>query len=79
MVYGVQCVIMDGTWMMHKLYAVNWVLVKQLMLHTLHTMDRVVVHSCSMIYVVLVMNKQLETVYIEDGEVIIVIILKMLV
>ena len=65
---------------MHKLYAMNWILEKQLILHTLHTMDRVVVLSGLIIYNVLVMNKQLETVHIQDGEIIIIVIMvKMLV
>ena len=80
MVNGVQCVVIDGTIALHKLYAMNLVLVKHLMLDTLHTMDRVVVLSGLLIYVVMILNKkQLETVYIMDGEIIIVIIVKMLV
>ena len=79
MINGVQCVMISGVSVMYKLFAVNWVLVKQLMHHVGHLMDRVVVLSGLIIYFVLVMNQPLEIVYIMDGESTIVRILKMLV
>ena len=42
MVNGVQCVMMDGIWVMHKSCVMNWVLVMQLLLQLEHFMDEVV-------------------------------------
>ena len=67
MVYGVRCVIMDGIYMMHKLYAVNWVLAKQLLLCIMHSMERVLDRFGWIIWTVLVMKRLLETVHIMDG------------
>ena len=43
MVNGVQCVMMDGIYMMHKLCAKNWATVMPLLLELKHSTDEVLV------------------------------------
>ena len=56
MVNGVRYVMMDGIYMMHRLYAVNWDLAKQLLLYIMHSMERVVDRFGLIIWNVLVLN-----------------------
>ena len=77
MAYGVQYVMMDGIGMMHKLYAMNWTLVMQFLLYLMHSMDRVVDRFGLIMWTVLVLKEQLETVHTEDGDHTIVIMAKM--
>jgi len=65
--------------MMHKLSAANWVLVMQLMLNTMHSMDKEVALSGWTIYSVLVMSKQFRIAPVQDLENMIATMEKMLV
>ena len=74
MVYGVQCVIMDGIYLMHKFYAINWGLEKHLLLYEIHPMDRVPDRIGLLICIVLVLSKLLNTVQIIGGVMVIIVV-----
>ena len=52
---------------MHKLCAMNWALVKQLLLQRMHSMDRVEVELGLIMCIVLVLNGVLDIVHIANG------------
>ena len=62
---------------MHKLYAVNWALAKQLLLDEVYSMDRIVHEFGLVIYVVLVLKKLLETVHTQDGDILLIVLMEL--
>ena len=64
---------------MHKLCAMNWDTVKQLLLQVMHSMDKVEAELGSIMYIVLVLKKVLEIVHLVTGTMVILVITVMLV
>ena len=77
MVNGVECVMMDGIWMMQKLCVENWAMGH--LLCTLDYMDKAVDRFGLIMWIVLVLKTLLQVAHIADGGIIIVFMKKMLV